>query len=826
MNRFLLLISMALGALLVAGCSPLIEAEQPVVLDSVVLDEFHSLGQTFHASFAGMNGIEIYLTPLENASGEIQLTLQNEVQGQNLGRASLSVAEISAPGFYRFPLPPQADSSQNGYYLLLRLKGGGRFAIGSAAGESYLDGALYQDNQPDPQRQMAFRLSYHAPRLALGLAGEMLLWAWYLLLAGFLFVLPGWALLDLAFPHPESLPWPVRLTGSAGAGLALYPVLMALTNAAGLQLGAFYAWIPPVLSALYLGWRWLRRRKSGSLAGWQKPRVKLPGVVLLVVSALLVAGRFWAIRSLPAPLWGDSLQHAEITQLILDNRGLFTSWEPYAPYQSFNTHFGFSAFAALFTWLSGLDSTSATLWVGQIVNVIAILGLYPLAARLAQGKADDERAATSWAGIGALLAAGLLSPLPAYYLNWGRYAQLAGQAILPVALWLLWAALEAKPDEQKRRPPWRLALLAGVVLAGMTLSYLRMPFYYAVFVLLLLLAWGWPRWRFDLRSWLRAALPLAEIALVALLLFLPWLPRLSAGNLDAALEAGIAAAKNIELVRNDLLNWKTIFQSTPRYLVILSCAAAAWALLRKEWMAAAVILWPGLLTAYMAGSLLRLPGANMLQTFAIMIALYIPVGLLVGWLTGRLAARKQPWLQALWGALIVGAAIYGVDQQRSLVDAQFYSMVTHPDARAMQWIEANTPAEASFLVQSFVYSVSVAGSDAGWWIPLLAGRGNNAPPQYAMFAEAPASPETNPSLLALVETLEQYPLPVPEALVQLCASGISHVYNGQQQGRVGFEVQPLFDPSALRNSPEIFERLYARDRVEIFALRQEACEQP
>jgi hypothetical protein len=113
------------------------------------------------------------------------------------------------------------------------------------------------------------------------------------------------------------------------------------------------------------------------------------------------------------------VQHTVIAQLMVDNGGLFDSWEPYAPYRSLTVHFGFSSFAALLSWFTSMDSVRATLLMGQLISGLAVITLYPLAMRLTNGN--------RWAALGAVLVAGLLSPMPAYYVNWGRYAQLAGQ---------------------------------------------------------------------------------------------------------------------------------------------------------------------------------------------------------------------------------------------------------------------------------------------------------------------------------------------------------------------------------------------------------------
>ena len=131
---------------------------------------------------------------------------------------------------------------------------------------------------------------------------------------------------------------------------------------------------------------------------------------------------------------------------------------------------------------------------------------YPCSLPLSRRIAGGNR----WAGIGTIIVAGLLMPMPAFYVNWGRYAQLAGQVVLPIAIWLLWDFLEPK------RLSWPAYGLACVSLAGLALSYYRMPFYYAVFVLAWLLLWALPRWRTDRvvgdrdgssrnRGWMRSA---------------------------------------------------------------------------------------------------------------------------------------------------------------------------------------------------------------------------------------------------------------------------------------------------------------------------------
>jgi hypothetical protein len=508
----------------------------------------------------------------------------------------------------------------------------------------------------------------------------------------------------------------------------------------------------------------------------------------------------------------------------VDHGGLFNSWEPYAPYNSLTVQFGFPSFVALFTWFTGLSSVKAALIVGQIINGLAALALYPLAVRIANGN--------RWAGVGAVLVAGLLSPMPAFYVNWGRYAQLAGQTILPVVLWLVWEALEGgrMKDESRSQPSTfshqLFAIgLSALALAGMMLTYYRMPFYYATFVLVLLVGWGLPQWRLNGRIWARKLGILLAVAVFAGLLVLPWGLRVAGSSLAGAVEAGVTSGAPVDAVWADYQAWRSLFTYVPEILVIVTVAGLAWGLARKRWMVAAQGLWVALLSAVIAGGLIRLPGANLMQTFAILIALYIPVGLVVGWMFAEIAGPENGRMrQSLVAVVVFVVSILGALGQRNIAKPATFAMVTRPDNRAMVWIRENTPENARFLVEGFlIYNgASIVGSDAGWWIPLLAHRKNTMPPQYAILNESPIQPDYTQRMVTLVKKLETIPLDSPEGVELLCGEGVTHVYIGQGQGKVGFGVMQLFSPDELLDSQD-YRLLYHQDRVYVFALKAGIC---
>jgi hypothetical protein len=142
----------------------------------------------------------------------------------------------------------------------------------------------------------------------------------------------------------------------------------------------------------------------------------------------------------------------------------------------------------------------------------------------------------------------------------------------------------------------------------------------------------------------------------------------------------------------------------------------------------------------------------------------------------------------------------------------------------MAWIRENTPPKARFLVEGFrIYGGrSAVGADAGWWIPLLARRENTLPCQYALLNERPADPEYTQRVVDLVARLETTSLATPEGVQLLCDWGITHVYVGQGQGKVGAGAAQLFSPVPLITSP-VLDPVYRQDRVYVFALNPQAC---
>ncbi len=811
------LLAILLAGLLVARLSGA-GAAQPQTpaspLEPLRLAAGSTLGQSFVSPHAGLDAIELALSDA-SGSGTLRLHLRAGPGAQDdLAVGEVPLAAIAAPGRYRIALPPQPDSRQRSYYLLLEIAGDGALRVGRAPGDSYLDGAAYRDGAP-LDAQLTFGLAYDPLQKAAGAARALLDWARALGAGLLLFFLPGLALLSLLWPRGLALSIPERWCLASGLGIAGYPILLLWTDAFGVHLGPWYAWGPIAAAVAALAWRY-RGWRPGRDAGWRAWRRSptfAPDLTLLALAALLLATRFALAGAVRIPFWGDSYQHTVMAQLIADNGGLFRAWQPYAEMTTFTYHFGFHTAAALFGWLTGLPTPQAVVWTGQVLNGLAVLGLYPLAARLSGSR---------WAGVAAVALAGFVTALPNGYLNWGRYTQLAGQAILPACVLVVWAALDAA------RRDWRLLGLGWLLVAGLALTHYRV---------LAIAALAAPAYvLFTLRRERLRPLLLNAALLVAgaLLLYLPWALRLYGGplwqNLTNRLSTGATALPRSTVDSNGMGDLATYL---PVWLWLLLPLLAGWGLWRRDRGVAVVALWSFLVLLAANPQWLGLPGAGALQNFTVLIAAYIPaaliVGCAVGWADPSTGGAGRPGNNVranpavivvrsgvVFVAVALGVALWGAPRRLADLEPMRYALATSADERAAAWIAGNTPPDARFLVNGFFAygNTATVGSDGGWWLPLLAGRQTTLPP-LTYTSERGPRPDYRQWVNQLTAAVQQKGVDSPAVLRLLRERGVTYVYIGQRQGRVNDAGPQALAPETLLKSPH-FRPVYHQDRVWVF----------
>lgn len=610
--------------------------------------------------------------------------------------------------------------------------------------------------------------------------------------AAAIFLLPGYALLALArrylaFDVVESL------CVALGLSLAAIPLALYATTLLGIPQGQGVVVTLLLLCALLVAWDW-----------WSSRGLSLPidanarwsyGALALTFLATLI-GRLWSVVGIEFPLWTDPYAHTVITQLIVDRGLIPTTYEPYAPIHEFTYHFGFHSLAAWFHWLTDLPLPQSLVVAGQILNALVVPTTYIFVQRLFNRRS---------AGLAAAVIVGLLSHMPVQFVNWGRYTQLSGQILLPVALVLYLAVIRSK------QPHWRVLALTALAFAGLFFAHYRIFIFGALLVAIwFVFAFVWPD------DWGQARGPLLVnslvIAVIGLVVLAPWLWRLAGGfGGNYAREMVGYQEETHGAYFGFALKELTDYGMYLHWWVV-AAVGALWGLWRRERMVMALLLW--LVMIFAAANLHLINFTPLYSNTIAILALYLPVSALCGylvsemvaWLTARLDIKnEQPYLAGLVVITLL-LSLYGVRRDLQIVEPD-NGFVREGDLAAMQWIQAEIPPDALFYIATSFWTPTVAhGLDGGYYLPLLAGRQTIMPPQnYASdgtmeyrnlvnqrlrdLASAPDTP-------ALAQTLRDY--------------GITHIYIGERPTPV--------NPQAFLDDPADFELLYDEIGVKIFTV--------
>ncbi len=670
-----------------------------------------------------------------------------------------------------------------------------------------------------------------------------------------------------------------------GVSVALPPVLLLLADLMHLPWNSITTWgyvgISGVIALAPLPIRRVAnpdKGKSLSLSyafPWRTLPIGFTDVVLVVLFIVALLVRFWTIRDIPTGLFGDSYHHTMIATLLVENAGLFTSWEPYVPLVSFTYHFGFHANAGFFHWITGYDVVQSVLYMGQILNALSVPMAYLLVMTLT-GKRQ--------AGVWAALLTGFVATIPAHYVVWGRYTQLTGNTVLVIVVvsWIylidsrapLWTSspTTTTPDSTNStnaptsRPRWSAVLLAAFATASMILTHYLVTIFAALFVASYLLVWLMRQRSF---SPLRLRLPSIGLALaLTLLLTTPWIINLFNGYLVRTATVFVAGA----VEQDRVAQYATLPAVVPLYArgyVIAAALVGLWlAGWQRQWRIALAGLWTTILVLCVVPHVLGLPLTGIIDHITALSAWYLTLIPLAAYALALaqegILARLRHWIPAPpalspipgrgddttppsprggkrrgWGlpegavnggvALLMLAVMgWGATWQQTLIDGST-QLVSQADMQAMDWIRNHTPPDARFLVNSFpAYGGTlVVGSDAGWWIPLLTGRRSTLPPiVYA--SEAADPPDYLRQVNRVAERLRGHPLTVlapvqidltpPAALQVLRNEEINYVYHGAQRSPGPLAADTIaIDP--LRQAAG-FTLVYEQDGVVIFEVAE------
>jgi len=597
-----------------------------------------------------------------------------------------------------------------------------------------------------------------------------------------LFLGPGVALLSF-YTVRTNLAATWQVSFAILFALAAWPVLMAW-----LQLLNISLFRPALIACFVASWSIAVIRLRPRLGSRLQPPA--PERVILWLAVIVAAGAaVYSLRSVVVGPGSDSYHHTLIAQLIMERGQLPRDYLPYTPLVSFTYHFGFHSVTAAIAEVARVPAHIVVPIVAQL-----LIGLAALAVATFTEMITRSRLA---AAVSAVMVA-CVAVFPAYLINYGRYTQLAGTVLLAGLLALVW-------DWDAMGWRWQQLPFAALVAAGTGLTHYRVTLMAASGLAVIFgagLLWRNAPWS----TWKKVMVRGVALAGMALVLAAPWLGHvLSQRNLGYSLAVSDPGPTFFSLDRFGpvVLNYPT-----NGLLIVLLGLALVVALAFRDRPSLLVVAW----SAFMLLASLPLFAGTFMDTVSVVISLFLPVAVVIGAAAGRLLDRAGPASPVLRVPVLVALLaliLTGAPRLAAIADPNG-AFVRPGDVAAAMWVRENTPQSARFMVNTYHWDFMrdfIIGIDAGYWLPLLAGRQTVTMPM-TFSIERGATPNLLPDLIALDSLNGQ--LTAPDAVGALRSAGITHVFVGSKGGNI--------DVQALLASPA-FEQLYSDAGSYVFRLR-------
>ena len=770
-----------------------------------------ALEQSFVAQHDGLTAIELLLVvwpPEEDQESEPAiLTLRIlDDGGQQLYAASWDASKLNHNDPLRFTFSPIRESAGKRYRLRIEGTAANRATVWAYSLDGYPRGELSAGDNlgiGDLRFQTVYR--YQLPVAMRDLASTLVENLGLILVLAILLVLPGAALIPRFIAPDGDL---ATFLGLAVAGsLALLPLGWLWLGLLGGRIGAPLLCIALGAAALIALFRYRQSRRF--------PRINRETMILAGIVLLALAVRLLAIRDLVLPNWVDSPQHWLISRIMADSGRVPKDYRPWMPVDVYWYHFGFHALAALIGQLVDTSLAKILLVGGQVLNALAPLSVYSGVVLLTGRRRT---------GLAAAFFVGLLSLFPAYFVTWGRYTQLTGMLILPLIIAVAYRLFHMRS--------WKrtigIGLWLGMALGGLFLVHARVWVYAIVWLPVAVLATT------PSTNRMRSAGVLLIVVCLAVALSMPWwvqvgrhllLPMMSV--IDVRGDPGDYNA----------IPWDYVTFGWERVWLVMAGMGLAWALLQlvsrragqgrttfcnsqhiitnAEGAIPVALLggWVIFLFLLINANRIGAPTFGLVNNNTLFISLYLPVGILLGWLVdgwyqlavGRAATRIAA--QAVLAAAAVWCGLYGVRQQVGVVNPETV-LVRPDDIEVLEWAAHHLPADSLVAVNAWLWlePENWAGSDAGYWFLPLAGRQSTMPPiGYSLDVDYRNRVNGFNQQLTKIESWDD-----SGTLALLQERGVTHLFIGERGGEMR--------PEELITSP-FLELLHSNGAAWVFKVR-------
>ena len=670
------------------------------------LDAQTSLTQIIQPASAGFSSLTLYpalIQPEDVAAYTLTFRLEeNTSSALILLEKSLPLARLHR-GKANFHFPAQAGSASRTYRLTITSDAPpGLLYLNASNADRYLRGDLLDDRGLPLPKDLAFT-AYYQPSLS----------AWLKLIVQALPAIAIWfgltlllTLAGLTFQFALGLPpvdsLAVLLFRSLGLGISLLIVIGYTQSILRIPftLGALLVCALALLTAGLL--RAIHNRPRTQ--NWSFPRpVREDAFILLLFLASLASRAIQTIGLEPVPLWVDGMNH-HVKMAYLAESGFLPL--------HINYPYGYHLLSTFLHLIAGLNLPAAAFHTGFWISALAAPAAWPLARRLFTRPGP---------AILAVVLYGFFAPFPAYLAVWSRFPFLLGLTLLPLALDAVLQWLET--SSCTLRHELLFAVLPALMATALVLSHFGTIVHWAAFLLAwLVLAFFDP----DTAPCLPVRMKrLAGTAVPASLILVLLVSSLIRRNLwQPALTANAAADQTLDL----------------RYFLQLTTQAGGWlvwslaavgllaALVWKDHrkLTLTILLWLVIIFLLDIAQLMLLGTAvSSLANFILSISLplsWLAASALDGvvqFLKTSLPATKFPvWLPAAFLLVLLLISFTSISGIINPVTILF----TAQDQQAMNWIRQQTPPNALFLIDNFLWGATFSPANGGGWLTALTGR--------------------------------------------------------------------------------------------------------
>jgi hypothetical protein len=164
----------------------------------------------------------------------------------------------------------------------------------------------------------------------------------------------------------------------------------------------------------------------------------------------------------------------------------------------------------------------------------------------------------------------------------------------------------------------------------------------------------------------------------------------------------------------------------PIWLLFITGLATLVGLFTRNTLIYIQLIWAVLLVLVGNLYLLNVPALNFTNLGAVLIMLYIPMSIIIGAgfveVLRRLPRKYLRPVRVILIASILAAALPATFLRATTVES-YRHFVSEQDMVAMQWIDKNVPADATFAINTYKWLPRFFhGTDAGYWIPYFTQR--------------------------------------------------------------------------------------------------------